>query len=246
MRNLLLFFIGFLSLFVSCTIQTESALKNKIMVTGSAEMNIVPNEIYVVFTLSEYKDKNNKKVEIEGVKGEFIETCLSAGVMIKDIELSSYAGSHEWDYYYWRRKKEGDFLATVSYSVKLNKIKKLDKIVNKLNGKSIQHFYIERTTHSDIKKFRRKVKEKAVIASRNKARYLVGSIGQEIGSAILIEEINSDDLSDVGYYNLNKRDYYSNSIASVSEFNNSASSTPSIQKIKLRYEIRAEFEILEK
>lgn len=50
--------------------KTESP--KKIEVTGSAEMEIVPNEIYMTFTLKEYLDATKKKVKLESIKTDFL------------------------------------------------------------------------------------------------------------------------------------------------------------------------------
>lgn len=248
MKNFLAIVL-FLSVLSACTINSEPNVPNKIMVTGSAEMNIVPNEIYVVFTVSEYLDKQKKKVKLKEVKDEFLQVCLAAGIIEKDIEVSEYSGYKEWDYNNWRRKKDAEVLASISYVVKMNKLKKMDKIVDKLNGKSIQNFYIQRTTHSDLLKFRRQVKEKAVRASKTKARYLAESIGQTIGGAILIQEVNNNDYSsDYNYRsNYSMQGTTSNSLTYSWQANAGYTtySAPSLQKIKLRYEIKAEFSINE-
>ena len=69
MKNHLLklsFFVSILALLTSCgeTILKDQPAK-KISVTGSAEMEIVPDEIYVNFTLREYMDGSKPKINLE-------------------------------------------------------------------------------------------------------------------------------------------------------------------------------------
>jgi len=46
-----------------------------ITVTGSAEMEIIPDEIYVNIELKEYQKKGEDKKDIETIKKQFLESC---------------------------------------------------------------------------------------------------------------------------------------------------------------------------
>lgn len=114
----------------------QKKITRKIEVTGSAELEFVPNEIYMSFTINEYL-KGGKKIHIEDVKAEFLASCKEAGIATKDISISSYSGNERYDYYwYYRRKSEPDFMGTISYSVLVNSVATLDKLVESLNEES--------------------------------------------------------------------------------------------------------------
>jgi uncharacterized protein YggE len=218
--------------------KTESP--KKIEVTGSAEMEIVPNEIYMTFTLKEYLDATKKKIKLESIKTDFFALCKGAGVVDSNISISSYTGNERWDYYWYKRRKtEPDFMGSISYAIKVNSSDKLDKIVSGLNENAIDNFNISKTSHSDIEQLRKEVKTKALIASKAKADYLAKSIGEELGEALLIQEIENS-------YN----SYDSNTLSNSNSVSQTAmsmesdnSSTPNFQKIKLRYEMKVEFKL---
>lgn len=231
------------AIFISCSYSGDKAESpKKISVVGSAEMEIVPNEIYMTFTLKEYLDASRKKVKIESIKTDFLKLCKESGVADSNISISSYTGNERWDYYWYKRRKtEPDFMSSISYDIKVSSPEKLDKIVNGLNDNAIDNFYISKTSHSDIEKLRKEVKTRALIASKDKASYLAESIGEEVDEALLVQEVE-DSYSYNNYYS--NESNYSNKVSQTAmSYESSYSSTPNFQKIKLRYEMKAEFEL---
>lgn len=225
-------------LFASCGEGNDKPeVPKKIEVTGSAEMEVTPDEIYMSFTLKEYLDASKKKVKLDQIKANFLTLCKEQGVPDSSITVSRYSGYERRDYYWYkRRKSEPDFMASISYTVKANSTDILDAIVAGLNEKAVDNFTITKTEYSDIVKLRQEVKTMALIAAKAKAEYLAKGIGEEVGEALLIQEIENGYVSD----NINKR--LSNSIGIVSE-DNMENSTPSYEKIKIRYEMRADFKL---
>lgn len=233
-KQILLLLAAFISIvFISCNKNNQSETPKKIIVTGSAEMEIVPDEIFITFTLKEYLNKSRKKIRIESIKTEFLELCKTAGIPDSNISISSYTGNERWDYYWYkRRKKEPEFMASVSYSIKMNSVEKIDAIVNDMNEDAVSYFRISKTSHSKIEDFRKQIKTEALIATKNKADYLAKAIGEEIGEAILIQEIENN----YGYLYSN-----SNMVSQTSMETVNTEGTPDFKKIKLRYEMKAEF-----
>lgn len=130
-------------------------------------------------------------------------------------------------------------MSSISYVVKVSSPDKLDKIVADLNENAIDNFYISKTSHSDIEQLRKEVKTKALIASKAKADYLAKSIGEELGEALHIQEIEN---SYSNYYS-NER-IYSNVVSQTAmSMESDNTSSPNFQKIKLRYEMKVEFKL---
>lgn len=228
---------------VACGGSNVPPLPNKIMVTGSSEMEITPDEIYVRFTLTEFKNKAGKKVVIQQLKTDFLDVCKQAGIAASEIQTSDYSGSENWNYSYWYYKKDTEITNSLTYTIKVKTLSKIDKIVNQLDRNAVENFYIVRTSHSKLEKFRRKVKENAVKASKTKAIYLAKAVGEEVGRALLIEEITDGDRgSDYPMYKSNES-VYSNSIMASTTGSYNSSESPSIEKIKLRFEVKAEYEL---
>lgn len=238
--NLALICIGAALVLNACSSNSnQKENPKKIEVTGSAEMEVVPNQIYMTFNLKEYLDANKQKVKLESIKAEFLKLCKTVGIVDSNISISGYSGSERWDYYWYKkRKSEPDFMGTISYTIKVNVSEKLDQLVNEINDKALDYFNITKTSHSDMEQLRKDVKTKALIASKAKADYLAKSIGEELGEALLIQEIESND------YGYNSNALLSNSTSYYKESdNNEVASSPNFEKIKIRYEMRAEFKL---
>lgn len=233
--------ILFSTVFISCKRDNVAEPPKKIVVTGSSEMEIVPDEIYTMFTLKEYIDVTKKKVKLENIRTDFLHICKSVGVPDSNISIATYTGNERWDYFWYRkRKSDPDFQNSISYLIKTDTPSKLDEIVANLNEKAIENFNIDRTSHSNIEQLRQEVKTKALTAGKAKAEYLARSIGEELGEALLIQEIENN----------NNLSYYSNSLTLGNNFSNEAlkmegnsPATPNFQKIKIRYEMKVEFKL---
>ena len=117
---------------------------------------------------------------------------------------------------------------------------KLDQIVAGLTDDAMQNFYISKTSHSDIENLRKEVKTNALQASKDKATYLAQSIGEELGEALLIEEVEDHYYSDL---RSNSNAISQRALESNYGFSEEAGniSSPQFEKIKLRYEMKCEF-----
>ena len=227
----------------SCGGNNFPEVPKKIMVTGSSEMEITPNEIYMNFTLQEYKNKAGKKVTIQEVKTQFLDLCKKSGLAMSDIRVAGYSGSENWDYYYWYYRRDAEISSSLSYTIKVKTLSKIDKIIAGLDRNAVENFYLVRTSHSQLEKLRRKVKENAVKASKTKAIYLAKAVGEEVGSAILIEEITEGDIESDRSSFSEEKSVYSNTITTGTFDKGYSSGSPSIDKIKIRFEVKAEYEL---
>jgi uncharacterized protein YggE len=162
-----------------------------INVAGIAEMEVVPDEIYVLVQLREYDKKGGGKADIDAIKNDFIKAALSVGIAETDISVQSYQG---WDGNYWlykrNKKKNPDLKASITYQVKLAATKKMDELVQKLDDEATQNFFISRVSHSKLQEFKKQLKIQAVKAAKEKANYLAEAIGEKAGEALTINDPN--------------------------------------------------------
>lgn len=179
-------------LFVSMQVVGQETIKQKtINVNGSAEMEVVPDEIFVHVQLREYEKKNGNKVDIEQIRNEFLKDALAVGIPETDISVQGYSG---WDGNYWwykkNKKKNPDMKASITYQVKVASTKKMDELVQKMDDEATQSFSIARVSHSKIKEYKKQLKIEAVKAAKEKAIYLAEAIGETAGEALTINEPN--------------------------------------------------------
>jgi len=175
-----------------------------ISVNGSAEMDVIPDEIYVQVDLREYKKKNENKIELENIKADFLASCKAVGIADSNISVASYDG-YNMANIWRRRKKEPELMSSISYQVKFNNTKLIDDLVNRLDDEATKNFSIVRTSHSKITEYRKQLKIMAVKAAKEKAIYLSEATNEQLGAAITITEPNELVSSDVrsGVYKSN-------------------------------------------
>jgi hypothetical protein len=207
-----------------------------ISVNGSAEMEIIPDEIYVQVDLREYKKKNEEKKELEKIKAAFLNNCNLTGIADSNISIASYDGYNTSNI--WQRKKVNpDMMAAISYQIKFTNAKQIDQLVEKLDDEGTSNFTIVRTSHSKIVEYRRQLKIQAVKAAKEKAIYLAEAINEKAGEAITVEEPQEYAVSDYGE-NRTLLSQVSNLSNGTDKYSDSS---VDYRKIKLRYEVKALF-----
>lgn len=218
---------------------TVNPFPKTITVSGSAEMEIIPDEIYVNITLREYQKKGESKKELETIKTQFLEYCKSAGIPDSVISISSFTGYNNY-YNFRRKKKDNDLMASIVYQVKFKDSKTMDLLVEKLDDEATQNFVIASTSHSKMTEFRKQLKIKAIQAAKDKGIYLTEAIGEKLGAAITI---NEPDVTDIYSSNDNIRIRGTNSFTSnmVFEKKDEYSQQVDFKKIKLRFEVSVIF-----
>ena len=209
-----------------------------ISVTGSAEMEIIPDEIYVQVNLREYKKKGEDKKELDKIKADFLANCSSIGIPDSNIAVASYDG-YNLATIWRRRKKDPDMMASIVYQIKFSNTKKIDELVDKLDDEATANFSIVRTSNSKIIEYRKQLKIMAVKAAKEKATYLSESINEQLGQAITIVEPEEFISSDVAE---NEKAFANTNIMEMkskeSSFFNSNGSEVDYRKIKLRFEVK--------
>ena len=158
-----------------------------ITVSGSAEMEVIPDQIYVYVSLKEYQKKGEDKKELEDIKADFLNACSASGIPDSMITIASYSGDN--DYYQLRKKKKNiELYSSITYQVIFTSSKEMDALIDKLDDDATRGFLIYNTTHSKLTEYRRLLKIQAVKAAKEKAEYLTGAIGEKLNGAITIKE----------------------------------------------------------
>jgi uncharacterized protein len=239
LKTLALATLFFTKTFISNAQQVimEKPLVKKIEVNGSAEQEVLPDEIFVNITLREYfKDKDNKnRVDIMALEKQLQKAVEEAGIPKENFTIGAMNGYREW----WGRKKPTTFLESKSYILKVPNLYKIDGIVARVDDKGIASTNIDRYEFSKIEQLRKDIKIKALQAAKAKAQYLLEGIGEQLGEAFEITEIDN------GYHN--PQPVYSNvmmrTAAPMAADMAMPESTIDVQKIKVRYEMKAVFKI---
>lgn len=228
--------------FVTCLLtmhviaQESKPVQKTISVSGSSQIEIVPDEIYVQVDLREYNKKNGDKIDINSIKNNFLDACKSIGLTDKDVTVQGYQG-HDNNYWIIRKNKKQnpDLKTSISYWIKVSSTEKLDELVDKMDDEATQNFFIVKASYSKMDELKKNMKIAAVKAAREKAIYLSEAIGEHIGEAITIndpQEIN-------GYL----QPYYANTTVrtAVTTNNSEPALNVDFKKIKVQFEVNVIF-----
>lgn len=225
------------TMFLSIRAQKDDHLIRYIEVTGSAELELEPDEIMLSIGIEEYLkesfDKNTqfrdyqKKASIAEIEQVLFSDLRKIGINRDQITVREVGNQ-------WRYPQYGkDFLFSKTFDITLNDYKLVDKVIHTINSKGISSIMIKDLKNKNITEFRKKVKTEALKAAKEKATYLLQSIDKKLGPIISITEIVDD--SNIWY----KNDNTSNAVLPEYQSNQ----PDNIRNIRLRYEIKAKFEI---
>jgi uncharacterized protein len=239
MKNFILTVMALTGVILAHAQNTENTHRQKMInVSGTAEMEIVPDEIYVQIALREYAKKGGGKADIDEIRKNFLKNVQAAGIADSNISVESFQG---WDGNYWwyhkNKKKNPDMMAGITYQVKLSSTKKMDELVAKLDDQATERFNISKVWHSKLDEFKKQLKMQAVKSAKEKATYLTDAIGEKIGEALIINEPN--EMADF------PRPMYANAMLKQANFEGAPTEEPQVdfKKMKLRFEVNVSFAI---
>jgi uncharacterized protein YggE len=168
-------------------IYTSNPYPKTITVSGSAEMEVVPDQINVNIQLKEYQKKGDNKKDLETIKAHFLGSARSLGIADSLISIVSYSG--QGDYYTSKKKKKDpDLLASITYQVRFSSSRLMDQLVEKLDDEATQSFAIVSVSHSKLLEYRKQLKIRAIQAAKEKGIYLSEAINESLGNAVTINE----------------------------------------------------------
>lgn len=157
--------------------------QNYVEVTGNSEVEISPDLIYIKILINEKDNKN--KITLADRENAMISKLKEIGVDInKDLLIKDISSNFK---YYWLTKNE--ILLAKEYQLLVRDGKTASKVFIELENIGISNVSIEKLDNSNIQKHRKEVKIDAIKAAKEKAESLANAIGQNIGRAIYIQEL---------------------------------------------------------
>lgn len=246
MKSKLNLIIVALVTFLSMSCNSQNQEKKVIEVTGSAEIKLQPDEIVLEIILTEYNG-NSKKFKLDDIESEFYKILENNKIDTKKLVLENTNNQWYW-YWYWRDRQ--DQYLTKTINLKLTKETDFLKLSEDLKVKWVQSIRVTKTSHSDVQRIRKEIKKEAMRAAKEKATYMLESVGEEIGGLLWVEELPENvpqlNQNPYWYYNQNRalQDVTSNSYVNSSNVGvDSNTGVQNSHEIKLRFEVKAKFEI---
>lgn len=201
-----------------------------IEVTGTSDLEIVPDEIHYVIEIREYFEEEfdgkskpeefRTKVPLPQIEQHLRKTLAKIGIS-QDAIRTQEVGD------YWRKQGQ-DFLVAKTFDITLTDFNQIDEIIENLDTRGINTMRIGVLKNKDILSYHKKGKIKALKAAQRKATYLVEALGKKLGDVIRIEE----ERSDIGF-----------SLAQSNVLSSDAALFDQFRTIKKSYSMRVRFEI---
>ena len=165
---------------------TSNSYENAIEVTGRAEKEVVPNEIYVRIVIDEGSLK--QKETVEDLERDMIKKLKSLGIDTDtDLKIGNMSSQYK-DYFL----KKNTARTSAMYELKVGDIETLGKVYQTLESLGISNLSITKLSHSDLKKFQNELRIEALLNAKSVAETLAEAIGQKAGRAVQIIDYNND------------------------------------------------------
>ena len=202
-----------------------------IEVTGTSEIEIVPDKIHYIIEICEYFEEEfdgkskpeeyRTKVSLERIEQDLRTVLHAAGVSPNAVRTQQIGD-------YWRKQGQ-DFLVAKTFDITLEDFNQIDGILKRVDSKGIHTMRIGELENNDMQSYHQKGKIAALKAAQRKAVYLLEALGKKLGPVIRIVEETGNSLTFV----------QSNVLSS------NAASFESFRTIKKNYSMLVRFEIVD-
>jgi len=203
-----------------------------IEVTGTSEIEIVPDEIHYLIEIREYfkeefdgkskPEEYRTKVPLAEIEQGLREALANSGIPHNAIRTQEIGD-------YWRQQGQ-DFLVSKKFDITLTDFNQINEIVKRIDTKGIHTMRIGELENNDMLAYHQKGKIEALKAARRKATYLVEALGKRLGEVIRIVEKDSG---------------YASPFAQSNVMSSDAASFDNFRTIKKNYSMLVRFEIID-
>lgn len=203
-----------------------------IEVTGTSEMEIVPDKIHYLIEIREYfkeefdgkskPEEYSTKVPLAEIEQGLREALANSGIPQNAIRTQEIGD-------YWRQQGQ-DFLVSKKFDITLTDFNQINEIVKRIDTKGIHTMRIGELENNDMLAYHQKGKIEALKAARRKATYLVEALGKRLGEVIRIVEKDSG---------------YASPFAQSNVMSSDAASFDNFRTIKKNYSMLVRFEIID-
>lgn len=220
-----------ISLLATLSLQAQTN-ERYIEVTGTSEIEIVPDEIHYLIEIREYfkeefdgkskPEEYRTKVPLSEIEQGLRGVLAEAGIPKNAIRTQEIGD-------YWRQQGQ-DFLVSKKFDITLTDFNQINEIVKRIDTKGINTMRIGELENNDMPAYHQKGKIEALKAARRKATYLVEALGKRLGEVIRIVEKDSGNVSPFAQSNVMSSD---------------AASFDNFRTIKKNYSMLVRFEIID-
>jgi uncharacterized protein YggE len=180
MKKITFLVAGIFALFFA-TAQTSTAEPPFIEITGTSEIKVDPNQIFISITLEENTDKS--KIDISEQEQNLIKALQSAGIAKEKLVVTD-ANAHYGKSGFMSK----DVVNRKQFELEVKDATEAKKAFEQMDKLNIKNAYISRVDHTDIEEYKKQAKIKAIKSAKEKATYLLEAVGEELGGALIVRE----------------------------------------------------------
>ncbi len=190
MKNLL--FI--MTLLVALPVVAQDSERSLVNVTGEGIVKVEPDEVLIKSRI-EHEGSSAKEVKNQNdlVVDKVIQFLKSKNVPEGNIKTEYLNLNKRYDY----NDKTYSYVANQSISIKLNDLDDYEMIMKGLLENGLNRIDGIQFKSSEMEKYEREARKLAVLDAQNRARELAEPLGQEIGKAISISEMDYNNFQPV-------------------------------------------------
>ena len=203
-----------------------------IEVTGTSEIEIVPDKIHYLIEIREYFEEEfegkskpeeyRTKVPLSEIEQGLRDALTQAGIPQNAIRTQEIGD-------YWRQQGQ-DFLISKKFDITLTDFNQINKIIKHIDTRGIHTMRIGELENKDMLAYHQKGKIEALKAAQKKATYLVEALGEKLGDVIRIVEEDNGNIFPFAQSNVLSSD---------------AASFDNFRTIKKNYSMLVRFEIID-
>ena len=201
-----------------------------IEVTGTSEIEIVPDKIHYLIEIREYfveefdgkskPEEYRTKVPLSEIE-QGVRKALAEAAVPQDAIRTEEVGD------YWRQQGQ-DFLIAKRLDVTLTDFNQINEIVKRIDTRGVNTMRIGELENKDMLAYHQQGKIEALKAAQRKAAYLVEALGKKLGGVLRIVEEGSGNSFSLSQSNVMSSD---------------AASFESFRTIKKKYSMLVRFAI---
>ncbi len=164
----------------------EARYENTVEVTGRAQKEVVPDEIYIRIVIDETALK--QKQTVEALETDMIKKLKSLDIDTdKNLKIGNMSSAYK-DYFL----KKNTARTSATYELKVDGIQLLGRVYQALESLGISNMGISKLDHSKMKEFQNEMRVEALKDAQKVAQTLAGALGQKAGRAVQIIDYNNE------------------------------------------------------
>lgn len=177
-----LFTLALFSLFAHAQ-QIVTEPKPFIEITGTSEIKIDPNQIFIQINLRENLDRGKRT--LDEMEQDLIKALIKEGISSDKLAVK------DANAYYGKTGLIGkDVVRSKQLELEVKDATEARKAFKVLDEQNIQNAYISRVDHTEMDEYKKQAKIKAIKAAKEKATYLLEAVDEQLGKALEVREIS--------------------------------------------------------